>query len=189
MGILWIVLPVIAAAAGAAYIVKLYNELVRIAVSVEKSWANISVLEKQRYEEVPRLVDICNAYMKYERETFLRIAQARANFLEAKTPSATARADLQLEGAMRTLFATVENYPDLKAHENFQRLQGRITALESAIADRREFYNDSVAVFNTRIGQVPYTFIADALGYAPQDMYQVPQEEKEAVAVKLDPGK
>ena len=189
MEMLWIALPVLAAATGLAYIVKLYNELVRVAVNVEKSWANITVLEKQRYEEVPRLVEICNAYMKYERGTFLKITQARAQFLEATTPSATARADRQLESGLKTLFATVENYPDLKAEENFRRLQGRITALESAIADRREFYNDSVAVFNTRIGQVPYTFIAGLFGYSEQDMYQVPPEETEPVAVTFGGGR
>jgi LemA protein len=189
MEILWIALPILALAAGIVYTVKLYNELVHIAVSTQKSWANISVLEKQRYEEVPRLVEICNAYMKYESETLVKVTQARASFLEARTPSATAKADLQLEGALKTLFATVENYPELKAEENFRRLQGRITALENAIADRREFYNDSVAIFNTRIRQVPYTFLADALGYAEQDMYEVPEEETKPVAVKFGAAK
>ena len=183
MGIVWIALPVMAVVIGIAYTAKLYNELVRVTVNVEKSWANITVLEKQRYDEVPRLVQICNAYMKYERETFLKITQARAQFLEAKTPPATAKADLRLEGALKTLFAVVENYPALKAEDNFMRLQTRITSLESEIADRREFYNDSVAIFNTRIRQMPYAFIADMLGCAEQDMYQVPQEETEPVPV------
>jgi len=182
---IWTVLPLLSLGIAIAYLAKLYNELVQIRVNVDKSWANITVLEKQRYDEVPKLVQICNAYMKYESETLQRITQARTLFLEAKTPSATAKADSQLEGSLKTLFATVENYPDLKAAENFTRLQTRITALECEIADRREFYNDSVAIFNTRIMQVPYTLIADAFGYTAQDMYAVPKEETEAIEVKF----
>ena len=185
MQIIWIALPVLLAAIGLAYGVGLYNELVKATVSVDKSWANITVLEKQRYDELPRLVEVCNGYMKYERDTLERITRARAQFLEARTPPAMAAADLLLGGALKTLFATVENYPDLKAEENFTRLQKRITALECEIADRREFFNDSVAVFNTRIRQVPYTAIADMMGYTPLEMYKVPENEKAPVAVKL----
>lgn len=185
MQIIWIALPVLLAAIALAYGIGLYNELVKATVGVDKSWANITVLEKQRYDELPRLVEVCNGYMKYEKDTLERITRARAQFLEAQTPPAMAAADLQLGGALKTLFATVENYPDLKAEENFTRLQKRITALECEIADRREFFNDSVAVFNTRIRQVPYTVIADMLGYTPLEMYKVPENEKAPVAVKL----
>ncbi len=185
MQIIWVGLPLLLAIIGLAYGVSLYNELVRARVSVDKSWANITVLEKQRYDELPRLVEVCNGYMKYEKDTLERITRARAMFLEAQTPPAMAKADLHLEGALTTLFATVENYPDLKAEQNFVRLQKRITALECEIADRREFFNDSVAVFNTRISQVPYTAISNMMNYTPLEMYKVPENEKAPVAVKL----
>lgn len=185
MQLIWIGLPALLAVIGIAYFVGLYNQLVKAAVNVDRSWANITVLEKQRYDELPRLVEVCNGYMKYEKDTLERITRARTQFLQAQTPPAMAAADLQLDGALKTLFATVENYPDLKAEQNFVRLQKRITALECEIADRREFFNDSVAVFNTRIQQVPYTLIADLMGYTPLEMYKVTEEEKAAVAVKL----
>lgn len=185
MQALWIILPLLLLGVAVAYGASLYNVLVKAAVNVDKSWANITVLEKQRYEELPRLVEICKGYMKYEQETLERITLARAQFLAAQTPPAMAKADVKLEGALKTLFANVENYPDLKAHETFLRLQKRITGLECEIADRREFYNDAVAIFNTRIAQVPYTFVAELAGFAPVDMYQVPEEETAPVAVRF----
>ena len=189
METLWIILPVLSIGVAIAYLAGLYNELVKATVNVDRSWANITVLEKQRYDELPRLVEVCNGYMKYEKDTLERITRARAQFLEARTPPAMANADLKLEGALTTLFAVAENYPDLKAADNFVRLQKRITGLECEIADRREFYNDAVAVFNTRIGQVPYTFVAALAGFTPLDMYQVAEEETRPVDVKFGAGR
>jgi len=167
------------------YIVRLYNELVQVQTNISKSWANIDVLAKQRYDEIPNLVRVCNAYMKYESETLEKLTRARAQFLEAKTPPEIADADSRLAGGLKTLFAVAENYPALKAEENFRRLQTRITALECAIADRRELYNDSVAVFNTRIMQIPYVLLTELMGYRSQEMYQVAEEETKLSEVRF----
>ncbi len=178
-------LPVLVAIAGAAYVAGVYNQIVKAGVKIEKAWANITVLEKQRYEEIPRLVQICSDYMKYERGTLEKVIQARAQYLEARTPSATAQADASLLLGLNKLFAVAENYPELKAHENFAKLQRRISDLECQIADRREFFNDAVAIFNTRIQQVPHSLLAALMGYQPQEMYRVDEEERQNAQVDL----
>ena len=160
------------------YCIGIYNQLVLIKVNIAKSWSNIEVLEKQRYDEIPKLVKICEGYMKYEKETLERIIKARTSFLQAKRPADMAKADTELAGALKTLFAVAENYPELKANQNFIQLQNRVSMLENQIADRREFYNSSVAIYNTRIQQIPYIFFASMLHYLPKEMYRVPVAEK-----------
>jgi len=168
------------------YLVGLYNELIQINVNIDKSWANIDVLLKQRYDELPKLVKVCEGYMAYEKDTLEKVISARTKFLEAKTPASMAAADNVLTGALKTLFAVSENYPELKANENFKQLRERVSYLENQIADRREFYNDSVAVFNTRIKQFPDLFIADMLRYTPKEMYKVAEAEKESPEIKFE---
>lgn len=170
----------------AFYLVGVYNQLVQVKVNVEKSWANIDVLLKQRYDEIPKLVKVCEGYMKFERETLEKITQARTQFLNAKSPGEVAKADSSLAGALKTLFAVSENYPDLKANNNFKQLQERVSYLENQIADRREFYNDSVAVFNTRIKQIPDIVIANLLAYREKEMYKAAEAEKTPQDIKFD---
>lgn len=168
------------------YLISIYNQLVQIRVNIEKSWANIEVLEKQRYDEIPKLIKVCEGYMKYERETLEKIISLRTKFLEAKTPKDYANIDSQLAGALKTLFAVAENYPDLKSNENFKQLQQRISYLENQIADRREFYNDAVFIYNTRIKQIPDIFIANILGYKEKEMYKVLEQEKTSPEIKFE---
>lgn len=168
------------------YGVGIYNLLVQLKVNVDKSWANIEVLEKQRYDEIPKLIKVCEGYMQYERETLEKVTHARTSFLDARTPGAVAKADSDMKGALKTLFAVSENYPELKANDNFKQLQQRISYLESQIADRREFYNDSVGIMNTRIQQIPYVFLAGPLGYTQKEMYQVPDVEKASPEIKFN---
>jgi LemA protein len=168
------------------YLVGIYNQLVQVKVNVDKSWANIDVLLKQRYDEIPKLIKVCEGYMKYERETLEKITQARTQFLNAKTPGEIAKADSSMAGALKTLFAVSENYPDLKANANFKQLQDRVSYLENQIADRREFYNDSVAIFNTRIKQIPDVFVAGMLNYHDLEMYKVAEAEKQPQDIKFD---
>lgn len=168
------------------YMVGLYNQLVQIKVNIDKSWANIDVLLKQRYDEIPKLIKVCEGYMKYERETLEKITLARTQFLNAKNPAEIAKADSTLAGGLKTLFAVSENYPELKANANFKQLQERVSYLENQVADRREFFNDSVAIFNTRIKQLPDIFIANMLGYQQQEMYKVAEAEKASPEIKFD---
>ncbi len=159
------------------YGISIYNQLIQIRVNVDKAWSNIHVLEKQRYDEVPKLVKVCETYMQFERDTLERVIRARTMFLDAKGPAEVSKADSALSGALKSLFAVAENYPELKANQNFLQLQGRISQLENQIADRREFYNDSVMIYNTRIQQIPYVFVAQVLRYEPTEMYEVSREE------------
>jgi LemA protein len=160
------------------YGVALYNRLIAIKVNCDKAWSNIDVLEKQRYDEIPNLVRVCEGYMQHERETLEKVIAARTSYLAAGNPAQVAAADNMLAGALKTLFAVAENYPNLKANENFGHLQGRISELENQIADRREFYNEAVTIFNARIQQIPDVFVAGILGYRQKEMYKAPPEEK-----------
>ncbi len=176
---------VLAAVGGAMWAVGIYNRLIGIKVNCDKAWSNIDVLEKQRYDEIPNLVKVCEGYMQYEKDTLERVIAARTKYLAAQTPGQTAVADNMLAGALKTLFAVAENYPQLKANENFGHLQARITELENQIADRREFYNEAVTVFNTRIQVIPDVFVAGFLRYLPKEMYKTPPEEKAAPRVSF----
>jgi len=168
------------------YFIGIYNQLVQVKVNIDKSWGNIEVLEKQRFDEIPKLVKICEGYMQYERETLEKVISARTKFLDAKTPGAMAQASSDMAGALKTLFAVAENYPQLKADQNFVHLQGRVTALENQIADRREFYNESVAIFNTRIRQFPDMIVANMMGYMEREMYKVAEAEKKSPDISFN---
>src|ERR1700756_3028239 len=147
-----------------AYVAILYNELVRLRNDNDRAWANIDVLLKQRHDEVPNLVETVKGYMQHEQQTLLAVTQARAASMNAASIKQKATADLMMAGALRGLFAVAENYPQFKANENFLKLQTRISELEERIADRREFFNDDVNTYNTRIGQIPDVFVASFMG-------------------------
>ena len=167
------------------YLVGIYNQLVQVKVNVDKSWANIEVLEKQRYDEIPKLVKVCEGYMQYERGTLEKVIEARSRFLQAKGPSDMAQAGSDLGGALKNLFALAEAYPDLKANTNFTQLQQRVSSLENEIADRREFYNESVTINNARIQQVPYVFLAGMLSMTAREMYKVAASETAPPDIKF----
>jgi LemA protein len=175
----------IAAIIAAGYMVGIYNQLVQVKVNVDKSWSNIEVLEKQRFDEIPKLVKVCEGYMQYERQTLEKVIEARTRFLQAKGPSDMAQASADMGGALKSLFALAESYPDLKANQNFMQLQGRVTALENEIADRREFYNESVTINNARIQQIPYVFFAGKLAMTAREMYKVAAAEKMSPEIKF----
>ena len=185
MGILVLIALFVAAVVAIGYLVGIYNQLIQIKVNVDKAWSNIEVLEKQRYDEIPKLVKVCEGYMQYERETLEKVIEARTRFLQAKGPADMAQAGSQMAGALKTLFAVAENYPDLKANQNFTQLQGRVTALENEIADRREFYNESVTINNARIQQIPYVLFAGMLSCREREMYKVSDAERVSPEIKF----
>ncbi len=170
----------------AVYVVMIFNGLIAVKNDVAKAWANIDILLKQRHDELPNLVEVCKGYMNHERETLESITRARSQYQQAVSVDQKAQADQGTTLALRSLFAVAENYPQLKANENFLKLQNRITELESEIADRREFYNDSVNTFNIRIQQVPDTFVAAFMSLRPQPMFKV--EDADKAEVKLSFG-
>jgi LemA protein len=167
------------------YTVILYNGLVRLRNDNDRAWANIDVLLKQRHDEIPNLVETVKGYMQHEQQTLLAVTQARSASMNAASIGQKAQADLLMTGALRGLFAVAENYPQLKANENFLKLQTRITELEERIADRREFFNDDVNTYNTRIGQIPEVFVASFMSLKPRSMFQVSYEDRRLVEVKF----
>ncbi len=172
---------------GLIYGVVIYNNLVNLKHGVSKAWANIDVLLKQRHDELPKLVETCKQYMGYERDTLERVMRARSAVFGARERGDVAALG-PAEGALRLglgqLFALAEAYPDLKANQNFQHLQTRISGLEDGIADRRELYNDSVNNNNVRIEQFPDVLIARALGFRAATLLRFSEEEKKDVDLK-----
>ena len=168
------------------YAVAVYNGLIVVSRNIDKAWANIDVLLKQRHDEIPKLVKVCDGYMKYERETLEKITAARTACLQAKTVGESSQAEGQLAQSLKTLFAVAENYPDLKANQNFGQLQQRVSYLESQIADRREFYNDSVNTYNIRINEIPDLFVASMLHMQPREFFKIGEDEKKDVDINFE---
>jgi len=167
------------------YAIILYNSLVRLRNENDRAWANIDVLLKQRHDEIPNLVETVKGYMQHEQQTLIAVTQARAASMNAASIGQKALADLKVASALRGLFAVAENYPQLKANENFLKLQNRISELEERIADRREFFNDDVNTYNTRIGQIPEVFVASFLNLKPRQMFKVSDEDRRQIEVKF----
>jgi LemA protein len=168
-----------------AYLITIYNSLVRLRNNIDKAWSNIDVLLKQRHDELPKLIETCKGYMQYEQKTLQAVTEARTAFLKANTVTEKAQADTVVTGALKSLFAVAENYPDLKANSSFTQPQGRISDLEEKIADRREFFNDDVNTYNIRIQQLPDVFIARMTGMQHKDLFKVADEDRADVEVKL----
>src|SRR5258708_25246401 len=133
------------------YLITIYNGLIAIKNDIDKAWANIDVLLKQRHDELTKLLDVTKGYANFERDTLTKITQARSQYSQAVTFDQKAQADQTMTSALRGFFAVAENYPDLKANSNFMQLEQHITQLENQITYRREFYNDSLNTFNIRI--------------------------------------
>lgn len=169
------------------YGIMIYNNLVALKHNVSKSWSNIDVLLKQRHDELPKLVEVCKQYMGYEQETLEKVMQARsavAAAREGQNIPALGAAETQMRMGLGSLFALAEAYPDLKANTQFQHLQERITELENSIADRREYYNESVNLNNVRIEQFPDVIIAKRYGFGGFDLLEFSEEEKADVNLK-----
>jgi LemA protein len=162
------------------YIIMLYNSLVSIKNNVSKAWANIEILLKQRHDELPKLIDTCKQYMKHEQETLARVMTARSQVSRAQQShdvQALGAAEGSLRAGLGNLFAVAEAYPELKANESFLHLQSRISGLENAIADRREFYNESVNINNVRIEQFPDLVVARLFNFQRFELLRFASEE------------
>lgn len=184
-----IILSVFAAISFVAivYFILIYNNLITLKHNVSKAWSNIDVLLKQRHDELPKLVETCKQYMNYEKDALEAIIKARSAVSSARERSdikALGAAETQLRLGLGNLFALVEDYPELKANESFQHLQSRITGLEHDIADRREFYNDSVNIKNIRIEQFPDVIVARSMGFRPADLLVFAESEKADIDMK-----
>jgi len=175
----------------AIYLVMIYNNLVTVKNNVALAWANIDVLLKQRHDEIPKLVEVCRQYMQFEQNTLIRISEARsqvAQAREARNIGALGPAEGALRAGVAKVFALAEAYPDLKANQNFLQLQSRITGLENAITDRREYYNDSANVNNIRIQQFPDALVARLFGFSDARMLEFDAQEIADVDVRSSFG-
>lgn len=184
---LWILVAVVLCVV-AIYLILIYNNLVRLKHNVSKAWSNIDVLLKQRHDELPKLVETCKQYMGYEKNALETIVKARSAVSSAQQNSdikALGAAETQLRIGLGNLFALAEDYPDLKANQSFQHLQSRITGIEHDIADRREFYNDSVNLNNVRIEQFPDVIVARSLKFNTFDLLEFTDADKTDSDLKL----
>lgn len=162
------------------YAIFIYNHLVRLKHNVARAFSNIEVLLKQRHDELPKLVATCKQHMQYEQTTLERVMQARAAVASAGDRGdikALGQAETQLRLGLGNLFAVAEDYPELTASESFRHLQNRISGLESSIADRREYYNDSVNLYNIRIEQFPDLLVARRMGFLPATLLEFDDAE------------
>lgn len=159
------------AVAGA--LIALYNRLIVLRNRVDNAWAQIDVQLRQRYDLIPNLVEIVKGYATHEKSTFEAVTQARNMAVNASSVGEQAQAENMLTGALKTLFAVAEAYPELKANANFMDLQQKLTDIESKIAYARQFYNDSVMSFNTAIQSFPANLIAGMLGFKAREYFEI----------------
>jgi len=171
----------------AGYLIGVYNSLVRVRAAVKLAWSDIDVLLVQRHDELPKLVEVCKQYMQYEGGTLERVMRARAGVDAARSSgsmSALGAAERELRSGLGGLYAVAENYPQLKASEPFRHLQERITGLETAIADRREVYNDAANTNNVRIVSFPDVLIANLGSFPSAPLLHFESEAKGDVDLK-----
>ncbi len=163
-----------------------YNKLITIKVRVDNAWSQIDVQLKRRHDLIPNLVESVKGYMAHEKDTLERVIKARTQAIDASSIKDKAQAENFLTQTLRSLFAVVERYPDLKANQNVLGLQEELTSTENKIAFARQYYNDEVGNFNTRIQVVPANIVASMMGLTPRVFFQVEDaEEKKAPQVKF----
>ena len=155
-----------------------YNRLVRLKVRGEEAWRDIDTQLKRRYDLIPNLVETVKGYASHEQKVFEQVTLARAKAIDASSPKEQAVAEEGLRGALKSLFAVVENYPELKANENFMGLQQTLEQVEDAVQRSRVYYNAVVRDLNTRIKIFPQNVIANMFGFQEREFYMLPGEEQ-----------
>ena len=167
-------------------VVGMYNSLVTLRNRAENAWSQVDVQLRRRYDLIPNLVETVKGYAKHEREVFEKVTQARAAAIDAKTVKDQGQAENMLSGALKTLFAVAEAYPDLKANQNFLMLQEELAGTESKIAYSRQFYNDIVMKYNNMQQVFPSNIIAGMFGFKPREYFEIGEAAaKEPVKVSF----
>jgi len=172
---MWIALIIVAILVIA--VIAIYNNLVRLRQKVKNSWSQIDVQLQRRFDLIPNLVDTVKGYMKHENETLTKIAELRTSWANAGTVAEKANLDNELSGALKTIMAVSENYPDLKASQNFSELQQELQNTENKISFSRQFYNDSVTMYNTKLEVIPSNIIASMFGFKPEELFKAESDE------------
>jgi LemA protein len=166
-------------------LIGLYNSLVQLRVRADSSWSDIDVQLKRRHDLIPNLVETVKGYAAHEKGTFENIAKFRSQAMQASSPADKAAAENQLTGALKSLFAVAENYPELKASEQFTQLQGALSQTEDAIQNSRRYYNAVVRDLNTKIQSFPSNIMAGMFGFQQKQFFETAQADREPVAVKF----
>jgi len=169
-----------------AWLIAVYNDLIKSRNRVDEAWSDIDVQLKRRYDLIPNLVETVKGYASEEKEVFTKVAQARSQAMQAKTPAEKGKAENFLTDTLKSLFAVSEAYPDLKASQNFLALQDELTDTENKIQASRRFYNGNVRDFNTKVEMFPTNVIAGMLGFKKYEFFQIEnEEERQAPKVKF----
>ena len=175
--LLLILIPILAIV---AYLISIFNKLTKLRERCKNAWSQIDVILQERNDLIPNLVNVVKGYAKHEQETLERIIQARNSMLKAQgegNVENVALAENQIQGALKTIFALQESYPDLKANQNFLDLQEKLTGMENKIAATRQFYSDSVTRYNTAIKMFPSNIIASMFNFKEMKLFEVTSEE------------
>jgi LemA protein len=180
-GIIFLVILVVIA----VMLVGMYNSLVQLRVRCDTAWSDIDVQLKRRHDLIPNLVETVKGYAAHEKGTFENIAKFRSQAMQATTPEGQAVAENQLTGALKSLFAVAENYPELKASEQFTQLQGSLSQTENTIQNARSYYNQVVRDLNTKIQEFPTNILAGMYGFKTRQFFETAEADREPVAVKF----
>lgn len=182
--VIWIIIGFFVLIIG--WVISAYNGLISLKNRTKEAWAGIDVQLKRRYDLIPNLVETVKGYAAHEKEVFLKVTEARTKALNAKTPAEAGKAERGLTGAIKTLFAVAENYPELRASENFQELQGDLSDTENEIQAARRFYNGNVRDFNIKQEQFPFNVIAGLFGFKKAEFFEIEEGgERETPKVKF----
>lgn len=181
--VLWVI--VIAVAFLIFTFIGVYNTLIRMRNQTDEAWSDIDVQLKRRYDLIPNLVETVKGYATHERELFEKVTEARTRAMGAQGAAEKGQAENMLAGTLKSLFAVAENYPQLKANENFAKLQDELSDTENKIQAARRFYNGNVRDFNTKLQVFPNNMIAPMFGFKKYEFFQIEESEKEPVKVKF----
>ena len=183
----WIVLGVLVLiiALVVLYTIVIYNGFIAMKNSIERDWSNIDVMLKQRYDELPKLIKVCEGYMQHEQQTLEAVVKARSAVSSAGNDNQKLAAQNALSETLKSLFMVVERYPDLKADKGFRQLSNRITELEDQIADRRELVNSAVTIYNTRLEQFPDVIVARLFNFSSRQLWKIDAAHRQDVEVNF----
>ncbi|MFA5303964.1 MAG: LemA family protein [Candidatus Nanoarchaeia archaeon] len=181
---IYLILLIVVIAIASLFVI-VYNGLISLKNQAKNAWAQIDVQLKRRNDLIPNLVEAVKGYMKYEKDVFTEITKARASIMSARSVEGKAKASGELSNALKSFFAVAENYPKLKASENFLQLQEEISSTENKIAYSRQYYNDVVMVYNTRIEVFPQSLVASIFKFTKMDSFIADESERKNVEIKL----
>lgn len=167
------------------WLIGVYNGLIKLRNRTDEAWSDIDVQLKRRHDLIPNLVETVKGYASHEKELFENVTKARSEAMQAKSPEEHAKAENMLTGALKSLFAVAENYPELRASENFAKLQDELSDTENKIQAARRFYNGNVRDFNTRIQVFPNNLIAGMMGFKKYEFFEIEEMERENPEVKF----